>query len=379
MTRNSNTKIFTPFANPERQFQARKDTTPISVHNIYSFYESEPSDAEFKEIGEVDIETLTMEQYLALYCGGTRRGVRKPEIEGNVDFEIKGQFLRELRDNTFSGNENEDASLFNISGVSGDAIMLRVFPLTLTGTAKRWLERAPTQTINTWDLPKWIFILRFFPPSKTSKHLEEIHNFRQEGRVTLYQAWERYIDLLFKCLTHNLNDYQKDLQPILGLIATRALVTIQEMADHSHDEERTGEYNSTQISTITDKLKILNRNMQNLRENVLAIKGGYKLVDEMYYLSSEEVKFVKATKYREDNLGVTPGNNSPLRNNFKHEEIFEKYLEESCKRQDMFNEWMEILRDTMDKNLRRHDSVIKVIEENVARLVQAVKTHDKLN
>ncbi|GKC35976.1 hypothetical protein Tco_1048360 [Tanacetum coccineum] len=85
----------------------------------------------------------------------------------------------------------------------------------------------------------------------------------------------------------------------------------------------------------------------------------------MHYLSSEEVKFVKATEYREDNLGVTPGNNSPLRNNFKHQEIFEKYLEESCKRQDMFNEWMEILRDTMDKNLRRHDSVIKEIVKKI--------------
>ncbi|GJS26946.1 reverse transcriptase [Tanacetum coccineum] len=131
MTQNSNTKIFTPFANPERQFRARLDTTPISVHNIYSFYESEPSDVEF-----------TMEQYFALNHGDTRRGVRKPEIEGNMDFEIKGQFLREMRDNTFSGNANEDAhehvgkileiaSLFNTPRVSGDTIMLRVFPLTL--------------------------------------------------------------------------------------------------------------------------------------------------------------------------------------------------------------------------------------------------------
>ncbi|GJS19801.1 hypothetical protein Tco_0448433 [Tanacetum coccineum] len=45
---------------------------------------------EFEEMGEVDIETLTMEKYLALNRGDTRRGVRKPKIEGNVDFEIKG-------------------------------------------------------------------------------------------------------------------------------------------------------------------------------------------------------------------------------------------------------------------------------------------------
>ncbi|GJS05245.1 hypothetical protein Tco_0321753 [Tanacetum coccineum] len=51
----------TPKTEGNWQFQARKDTTPISVHNIYSFYESEPSDAESEEMGEVDIETLTME------------------------------------------------------------------------------------------------------------------------------------------------------------------------------------------------------------------------------------------------------------------------------------------------------------------------------
>ncbi|GJV75303.1 hypothetical protein Tco_1506887 [Tanacetum coccineum] len=117
-------------------------------------------DAEFEEMEEVDIETLTMEQYLALNHGDIRRGVRKLEIEKNVDFEIKGQFLRELGDNTFSRNENEGAhehvgrileitSLFNIAGVSGDSVILRVFPITLTGRAKRWLERAPTTGENS--------------------------------------------------------------------------------------------------------------------------------------------------------------------------------------------------------------------------------------
>ncbi|GJW51494.1 hypothetical protein Tco_0092845 [Tanacetum coccineum] len=140
-------------------------------------------------MGEIYIETLIMEQYLALDHGDTRRRVRKPKIEGNVDFEIKGQFLRDLRDKTFSGNENKDtyehvgrileiASLFNILRVLGDAITLQVFPLTQIEKAKRWLEREPTETINTWDLLKQISILRFFPPSKTSKQLEEIHNFR---------------------------------------------------------------------------------------------------------------------------------------------------------------------------------------------------------
>nr|GFB10444.1 hypothetical protein [Tanacetum cinerariifolium] len=36
-------------------------------------------------------------------------GVVKPEIRGNVNFEIKSQFMRELKEETFSGNKNDDA------------------------------------------------------------------------------------------------------------------------------------------------------------------------------------------------------------------------------------------------------------------------------
>nr|GEU41648.1 hypothetical protein [Tanacetum cinerariifolium] len=129
---------------------------------------------------------------------------------------------------------------------------------------------------------------------------------------------------------------------ILRLTATRALVTIQEIADHSH-------------------------------------KWHKEEGDEMYYLSSKEVKCVKVTEYRENSLMVTPSNNSPSGNNPKLEEILGKYLEESCKRKGIFDDWMKIFRENTDKNLRKHDSAIKGLEENVARLAQVVKTHNKIN
>ncbi|GKA17941.1 hypothetical protein Tco_0697778 [Tanacetum coccineum] len=138
MTRSSNTKVLTPFANPERQFQNRKDVTPIAVHNIYSFYESELSGSESEEVSEIDIEILTIEQYLAL-------------------------------------NRND----------TSDDIMLQVFPLTLIGSAKRWLGRTSPRTIRSWD------------------------GLKQGDGESLHQTWERYNDLLFKCPFNDLNDYQK--------------------------------------------------------------------------------------------------------------------------------------------------------------------------
>ncbi|GJV53582.1 zinc knuckle CX2CX4HX4C containing protein [Tanacetum coccineum] len=96
----------------------------------------------------VDIDTLTMEQYLALSRENQASGMVKHEIGGNVNFEIKRS-------------------------------------------------------------PKKAFIQRYCPPSKTAKQLEDIHKFTQEGYKSLYQAWEWYNDLLYKCPTHDINSHQK--------------------------------------------------------------------------------------------------------------------------------------------------------------------------
>ncbi|GJU31149.1 hypothetical protein Tco_1174738 [Tanacetum coccineum] len=147
----------------------------------------------------LDIDTLTMEQYLALSRENQASGMVKLEIEGNVNFEIKSQFMRELREDAFSGNKYEDAhdhidrvlsivGLFNIPGVTKDAVMLQIFPFTLIGAAKRWVDKLAPGTINTWDLLKKDFIQRYCPPSMTANQLEDIHNFKQEGDESLYQA-----------------------------------------------------------------------------------------------------------------------------------------------------------------------------------------------
>ncbi|GJY16335.1 hypothetical protein Tco_0386757 [Tanacetum coccineum] len=114
---------------------AEKDITPIAVHNIYSFYESESSESESKDFSDINIDTLTLEQYLGLNCNNSQMGVKRPEIEKNAVFEIKSQLLKELRENTFSGGKTKDAmehlrkileiaSLFNTLGISGNDIML---------------------------------------------------------------------------------------------------------------------------------------------------------------------------------------------------------------------------------------------------------------
>ncbi|GKA60758.1 homeodomain-like protein [Tanacetum coccineum] len=51
-----------------------------------------------------------MEQYMSKTQADYGLGVVRPKIEDTDNFELKGQFLKELRTNTFSGSDHEDAN-----------------------------------------------------------------------------------------------------------------------------------------------------------------------------------------------------------------------------------------------------------------------------
>ncbi|GJZ77603.1 putative reverse transcriptase domain-containing protein [Tanacetum coccineum] len=137
-------------------------------------------------MAEREIDNLTMEQYLTLTRRNQAPGMVKPEIGGNVNFEIKSQFMRELREDTFFENKNDDAHEH----------VERVLHI---------VDRLYLGTVDSWDILKKAFIQRYYPLSKTAKQLDDIRNFKQEVDEILYQAWEQYNDLLYKCPTHDIN------------------------------------------------------------------------------------------------------------------------------------------------------------------------------
>ncbi|GJX47243.1 reverse transcriptase domain-containing protein [Tanacetum coccineum] len=262
---------------------------------------------------DVDISALTMEQYIALIPDDIKPGIVNPKIGDDVEFEINANFMRELRRKLFTGTDDEDAyehvrtvleivDLFHFPGVTHDAIMLRVFPITLKGRALRWKNRLPVGTITTWDLLKKEFIWRYCHPFITAKKLEEIRNFKQERDETLYHAWERYNDLLYQCPLHDLNCQQKvhifytgldistrkilDSNGFIPLMTpTQALESIQVMADHSHDW-----YDET---TTRERIN-------DVLDNVDAIHKSFKgeHLTKEYPLKKEE-EAIKHSKYME--------------------------------------------------------------------------------
>nr|GEX52981.1 hypothetical protein [Tanacetum cinerariifolium] len=55
-----------------------------------------------------------------------------------------------------------------------DKLMLRVFPITLTGAASRWLRNEPAGSITTWEILKGIFLNKYCPPSRTTKRWRKL-------------------------------------------------------------------------------------------------------------------------------------------------------------------------------------------------------------
>ncbi|GKB08357.1 putative reverse transcriptase domain-containing protein [Tanacetum coccineum] len=131
----------------------------------------------------------TMEQYMSKTRADYGSGVARPKIEDKDNFELKGQFLNELRTNTFSGLDHEDANE-HIEKV-----------LEITSLSKILL------------------------PARTEKRVRRINNFQQEPDENLYQAWEQFKELLMKYPQHYLTEMQEVVLFYNGLdVPTRQIL-----------------------------------------------------------------------------------------------------------------------------------------------------------
>ncbi|KAL5550248.1 hypothetical protein UlMin_000424 [Ulmus minor] len=120
-----------------------------------------------------------------------------------------------VQSNQFGGMSKDDPNahiayflevcdLYKINGVSDDAVRLRVFPFSLRDRAREWLNSVPSESITTWDELVRKFLSKFFPPAKTAKLRNEITSFTQYDQESLYEAWERFKEMLRKCPHHGI-------------------------------------------------------------------------------------------------------------------------------------------------------------------------------
>ncbi|GJV20393.1 putative ribonuclease H-like domain-containing protein, partial [Tanacetum coccineum] len=257
------------------------------------------SDQEYSEEEVAETMKETMVQYMSKTRADYGSRVARPNIEDKDNFELKVQFLKELRTNTFSGLDHEDANehikkvleiidLFHIPNITIDQVMLRAFLMSLTGAASRWLRNETTSSITTWDRLKTKFLNKYCPPARTAKKMEEINNFSQEPDQNLYQAWERFKELLMKCSQHYLTKMQEVILfynglgiPTQHILDSRGAIPSKTAADaklYKHNSTILGERSRKQ--SMKDTLsKFISALAKRHKENSNLIKEIQALTD----------------------------------------------------------------------------------------------------
>nr|GEU54680.1 reverse transcriptase domain-containing protein [Tanacetum cinerariifolium] len=130
-----------------------------------------------------------------------------------INMMTSDQFFRLEKDNPHDHIcwFNKITSTIKYKDVPNLAIKLMLFPFSLAGAARRWLEKKPPRSILTWEDLVSKFNNEFFPPSRTTNLRNEISNFQQWFDESFHEAWDPYEDLLRACPHHGFTElYQLD-------------------------------------------------------------------------------------------------------------------------------------------------------------------------
>ncbi|GJY43419.1 reverse transcriptase domain-containing protein [Tanacetum coccineum] len=169
---------------------------------------------------EVPVVTMadqrTMAELLRAPTEGYAEAIVVPPIPAE-HFELKHSLINLVTSKQFFGFEKEDphahiryfnkiTSTLRYKDVPETSIKLLLFPFSIDGPARIWLDKEPPRSILTWDDLVSKFINHFFPPSKTTNLRNEISNFNQKFEETFSEAWDRFKDLLRACPHHGFTE-----------------------------------------------------------------------------------------------------------------------------------------------------------------------------
>ncbi|GJV60376.1 hypothetical protein Tco_1466476 [Tanacetum coccineum] len=387
MTRSSTRELFTPFENPERVFRSKRRL--FETHGLVE--SSSPEFDFFSDIKErseeeaTEIMTETIEQYMSKTRENYGSGVARPKINNKTHFELKGQFLKELRENTFSGSENKDTNehiekvleivdLFHILEVTQDQIRLRAFPMSLTGVALRWLRNEPSGSITNWETLKSKFLNKYCPPARIAKKMKEINNFQQEPDESLFRAWERFKELLMKCPQHYLTGMQEKWHNGTST-KTRSMETSDGLAPIQ-----------AQLNSLGRKIKKVNKKVCAAQFECELCKGPHytkgcplkkegKTLKEAYY-TQFGAPYQLGGQYRVVGPGFYQRNNensSYPDHRQTMEESLTKFMTESTKRYEENSNIIKEIEASIDVAIRNQEASIKTLEIQIGQMSKVLQ------
>nr|GEZ18840.1 reverse transcriptase domain-containing protein [Tanacetum cinerariifolium] len=143
-------------------------------------------------------DNRTMSELLQAPTEGYEDAIIIPEIAAN-NFELKHGLINLIQNKQFFRHDKEDphahiryynkiTSMMRVPNVPSSSIKLMLFPFSLEGASRIWLEKEPPRSILTWDDLVIKFINQFFPPSKMTNLRNEIMRFQQRFDESFYEA-----------------------------------------------------------------------------------------------------------------------------------------------------------------------------------------------
>ncbi|GKD20397.1 reverse transcriptase domain-containing protein [Tanacetum coccineum] len=195
-----------------RNLNCQQQQAPPAV--VEPFNLEEPIENPAPPVVTMD-DNRTMAQLLEAPTEGYEDAIVVPSITRQL--ELKARLLTLVQNKQFFGHDKEDphahiryfnkiTSTMKFPNVPSTSVKLMLFPFSLEGAARIWLEKEPPRSILTWDDLVSKFINKFFPPSKTTNLRNEITRFQQRFDETFYEAWDRFNDLLRACPHHGFSE-----------------------------------------------------------------------------------------------------------------------------------------------------------------------------
>nr|GEX00462.1 reverse transcriptase domain-containing protein [Tanacetum cinerariifolium] len=125
-----------------------------------------------------------------------------------INMMTSDQFFRLEKDNPHHHIHwfNKITSTIKYKDVPNLEIKLMLFPFSLAGAARRWLEKEPPRSILSWEDLVSKFINEFFPSSRMTNLRNEISNFQQRFDESFHEAWDRYKYILRACPHHGFTE-----------------------------------------------------------------------------------------------------------------------------------------------------------------------------
>ncbi|CAM8991270.1 unnamed protein product [Rhodiola kirilowii] len=165
----------------------------------------------YEEEDEEDEDERPVGDYMTPTLEGNGSVIQPPD-EDAFDFDVKSSLVHMITNDQFQGAGNPSNHLANFQeycrtykprNTPVEYVYLKLFPSSLYGDAKEWLQNHDPGTFRTWEQLATAFLNKFYPPSKTKKYTDFILTFSQRDNELFHQAYDRFKHYLRECPHHN--------------------------------------------------------------------------------------------------------------------------------------------------------------------------------